>query len=281
MLAKSDSQTTCIVDSSWGPQPSRPFVFTEKHSGWDLFQEHYQAIILTLEEHCETHLNGNWLLTQCLWGESLETSSPTILLLFESKKESWSCPITEWHGQSLKLLEIQDEIKYHASFPKYMKEVNSSCVIGNSDFFGTLGGYLENEDGEVAALTCGHVCGIRLGEEFTSSIIQQPPESSLNKFRQDYPSYVILYQFPKDSEMAFGTVMNGEIYVQSHHYDWALIKININRLGINSFPLDPFGNNFGGSVSVQPIELADNIWKSGYATNIMLANTLPVKSTDK
>lgn len=104
-----------------------------------MFQEHYQNIIGSLEEHCGEHLNGNWLLTQCLWGQSLETSSPVILLLFDSKKESWSCPTAKWLCQSLKLIEIKDEINYHASFPKYTKKVNSSCVIGNVDFFRHFG----------------------------------------------------------------------------------------------------------------------------------------------
>ena len=41
-----------------------------------------------------------------------------------------------------------------------MEKMNPACVIGTSDKFGTFGGYLVNEDNEVAGFTCGHVCGI-------------------------------------------------------------------------------------------------------------------------
>lgn len=71
------------------------------------------------------------------------------------------------------------------------------------------------------------------------------------------------------------TVMNGEVYCESkfhHYYDWALIKMNLNRVGTNCFPLDPFGKSFGIAASVQPVVLGDLVWKHGYATDITCGN---------
>ena len=141
-------------------------------------------------------------------------------------------------------------------------------------------GYLENEDSEVAGLTCGHVCGIRLGEQFTSIKMQQPPESSLDKFRQDYPAYSTLYEFPSNSKLDCGYVMDGDIYCKSHRHDWALIKVNLNRLGTNCFPLDPFGNIFGNSVSVQTIELGDQVWKNDIVSEYCSCNINGIMSKE-
>ena len=87
MIEHNESQVgTLTLDLLWDLQPDRPFSFTTEHSDWNRFQEYFQNIIGSLEKHCCENLTGDWLLTQCLWGQTYRTSNPIILLVFDTKK---------------------------------------------------------------------------------------------------------------------------------------------------------------------------------------------------
>lgn len=57
-----------------------------------LYKKHEDEII----KYCSTYIQGNWMLSFVLWGETEETAKPTILLVYEgTKADDWTDPAIE------------------------------------------------------------------------------------------------------------------------------------------------------------------------------------------
>jgi hypothetical protein len=187
-------------------------------------------------EHCARHLNGNWLLTTCLWGRKVEESKPVILISYETKKESWVDPSTLWEDKELDLILKKDTMEYYAG-SDYQEKVKSGCVIGKDKVFGTFGGYLQStESGEIRGLTCGHICEFKYNKKFQPLEIEQPPSCFLEEIEADNSFSKVFKRLagytvnpvPSEDDLPFGSTTQGEILVsdpKAHTFDWALIDV--------------------------------------------------------
>ena len=87
------------------------------------------------------------------------------------------------------------------------------------------------------------------------TIIQQSPESTLNML----PTFWTSFSFPSGSLLNCGDILKGENDFGSRINDWALIKMNPNRVGENFSPLDPLGGKIGNTSIIHSIEPGDTV----------------------
>lgn len=230
------------------------------------FVRYYREVESALLVHCEEHLQGNWCLSCCLWGRFRETATPTIIIFFYAKKESWISP----NMQPLRY--IQSNLHELSSFPTYENQIDASCAIGTRNTSGTLGGYIQCVDTkEVRAMTCAHVCGIEYGIISLDNDIylEQPSSFAIDSILMDSnssKSSVVEIKRIKSFDLKFARVCEFEFCNDICSWDWALLNV-LNRSGVNIFSEDKYGRlRPGGVCTIQPMNDDDQVWKQGATT---------------
>jgi hypothetical protein len=209
----------------------------------------------------------------CRRGCFEDTATPTLVVFVEkSDQPSWNpsflLPTT------IEFVMEQDEIILnHRRFPIWQPSVNSSACIGTETTTGTLGGYLQCEDGEVLALTCAHCCGIQDMSNNIQKSITQPSIQSIREARNEPHSDERTKQkIPSENTSPWGIVKYNQYGFDETKaqklLDWALIKVHCRR-GVNMFPVDFVGLISSSEISSMSLLQADEIvWKEGFTTGM-------------
>lgn len=246
-----------------------------EHPEWLAMSEEYKSLEPLLVAHNKLHLVGDWCMTCCLCGKYQHEAVPTIVVLYEKKRPTWT-DFNLSKESRLSFFAIQDKIISH-HFPYHTNKVNASTTIGTHNSTGTLGGYLQSDDGKVMALTCAHCCDIPENTTYDKVLklppiqVQQPSLQSVTLIRNDTKVHEDNKKLlPNHHQVDFGIVRYGENTCEENKipsiFDWVLIEGKHQRQGYNLFPLDHVGPKTGWVKNISSFTTMhhnETVWKKG------------------